>query len=345
MGDKKNDAFFSIWASNSLWFLPAVFCLLQLPAKVIVIYTACRKRLAKRKNRENFLMRIVPTNNSRRGKLVLIAPADSGVPPRFMNVLDDTQAHQQLLTSVQRFRGELYLGEGAIQPFQLSADGCHCQAADKRAWHVLLLDHENQVYGCSRYLAHSNSVSFSDLGVANCALANCATWGRRFRAAVESDISLARKRGLAYAEVGGWALAPAMRNTAEALRIVLATYCLARTLGGSIGIGTVTVRHRATSILRRIGGRSLITSGMELPRYFDSQYGCEMETLGFDSSSPNRRFAAGVQEMCSHVSAAPVVCRQRSSHRHRNPDALDGDEMQSMPLMVPGLPSFTMTPA
>lgn len=258
-------------------------------------------------------MKIAPTLSRGRGKIILLAPSDSSIPPRFAQVGADENGHERVLARMQRFRGALYLRDGAIQPAQLSSDGRHCQPADQRSWHVLLLDLDDEIYGCSRYIPYSADTPFTELGVANCALAHCPTWGHRFKSAVESDKELAKKRGVAYAEVGGWALAPEMRkNSAEALRIVLATYCLARILGGCIGIGTVTVRHQANTILRRIGGKSLMSSGFELPRYFDPQYGCEMETLGFDSSSPSSRFAPGVHEMCAQVLDATIVSGDKS---------------------------------
>jgi len=272
------------------------------------------------------------TRGPHRGRLVLLAPPDSPVPPHFVNVDGNANLHDQLLDRMQRFRGELYLAEGAIQPSQIAADGCHRQGVDKQAWHLLMLDQKSTVYGCSRYTAYPNTVSFSELGVANCPLATSATWGRRFRAAVESEIDLARQRGVAYVEVGGWALAPEMRHTAEALRIALGTYSLAEMLGGCIGIATATLRHHSTSILRRIGGRSLMASGFELPRYRDSQYGCNMEILCFDSAVPDRRFAVWIDEMCKDVLTAPVIRGEHSMlrlHEVLTSQGLEGNEKWS----------------
>ena len=140
-------------------------------------------------------------------------------------------------------------------------------------------------------------------------------WGVALRKAVESDIALARKRSIDFVEVGGWALAPEYRCSAEALRIALATYSLARILGGCIGIGTVTHRHGSSSVLRRIGGRPLSSKGIELPTYFDPQYGCDMEVLRFDSSLPNPRFESWITDLGNHLQCVPVIRRENSGLR------------------------------
>lgn len=199
-------------------------------------------------------MNVVPSSDSTRGRVGLLAPPQAKVPRNFHRVERDHEWHQRMLSRVQRMRGKVYLDEGAIRKSQLSSDGRHRVPIDERAWHVLALDDSMQIYGCSRYMAHPNSTPFSALSVSNCPLAKSRTWGARFRDAVESEMELAHQGGIDYVEVGGWALLPDLRRSVEALRIALATYCLARTLGGCIGIATVTQRHASSSILRRIGG-------------------------------------------------------------------------------------------
>src|SRR6185437_8001354 len=98
--------------------------------------------------------------------------------------------------------------------------------------------------------------------------------------------------------------------TREALRIALATYGLARAMGGCIGITTATRRHCSSEILRRIGGQSLRGNGGELPPYFDPQYGCEMEVLRFDSMQANPRFESWINDLCSAWLTAPVIRRE-----------------------------------
>jgi hypothetical protein len=257
-------------------------------------------------------MNLVPNPNAVCGRLVLLAPPNASVPAHFKNAETSPDLHGQFIDGIQRLRGELYLEEGAIQPSQISPDGRHRLLVDERAWHVLAHNRDGKIYGCSRYFAHSNTIQYSQLGVRNSPLALSATWGPKFRAAVESEIEAARRKRVAYVEVGGWALTAELRYTVEALRIALATYSLARLLGGCVGIGAVTLRHCSSSILRRIGGQSLANDGVELPRYFDSQYGCDMEILRFDSAKANPRFEVWIEELCDHLRTTPVIRRESS---------------------------------
>ncbi|MGH9631672.1 MAG: hypothetical protein ACRD7E_25480 [Bryobacteraceae bacterium] len=214
---------------------------------------------------------------------------------------------------MQKLRGRLYLQDGAIEREDLTRDGRHSQSVDEDSWHLLTLDPQGRVSGCARYRQHENPVTFRRLGIVDSALAQCDRWGRKLRNAVENEISSARKRDLNYAEVGGWALAHELRCTTEALRSALGTYALAQLLGGSLGISTVTVRNHSSSILRRIGGRSLEVEGHELPDYYDPKYKCQMEMLRFDSGAPNSKYRNWIDEIRSHLLTVPVICRHRGS--------------------------------
>jgi hypothetical protein len=241
------------------------------------------------------------------GNLVLLAPPDTFIPRRFENMQCSAVRYDELLASLQRLRGRLYLADGAIMPGQLTAGRRHRLPGDEQAWHVLALDEFGEVAGCSRYLAHPNTIPFHKLSVRGAALATSLEWGELFRAAVAAEIEQARRRGVAYVEVGGWALSPKMRRTREALRIALATFGLARALGGCIGITTATRRHCSADILRRMGGRSLHIDRVDLPAYYDRQYGCDMEVLRFDSIQANPRVDSWVNDFCAHWLTAPVI--------------------------------------
>ncbi len=253
------------------------------------------------------------------GKLALLAPPDTFIPRRFENVQSSAVRHDELLASLQRLRGRLYLADGAIVPGQLTADRRHRLPGDEQAWHVLALDECGEVAGCSRYLAYPNTVPFHKLTVRGSALATSLEWGQLFRAAVAEEMEQARRRGVAYVEVGGWALSPKMRRTREALRIALATFGLARALGGCIGITTATRRHCSSDILRRIGGRSLHIDRVDLPAYYDRQYGCDMEVLRFDSIHANPRVDSWVNDFCAHWLKAPVIRREAVSLEQLSP--------------------------
>ena len=246
-------------------------------------------------------------------EMVLLAPSLSVVPEAFAHATVNPLNYKQFLSGMQRLRGALYLEDGAIQSEQLTPDGRHELSVDTRSWHLLTLDKDGKVSGCSRYLAHPRCVSYHNLEVTHSALASSPKWGRLLESAVEAEISFARKVGLAYAEVGGWAVSHEQRCTTEALRIALATYTLANMLGGCIGVSTATVRNCSASILKRLGGVAMNIAGQILPRYYDPQYDCEMEILRFDSRHPAPRFQRWMDDIRLKMLEAPVICAQLGS--------------------------------
>src|SRR5437867_4221294 len=115
-------------------------------------------------------------------------------------------------------------------------------------------------------------------------------WRTRVKGAVESEIARARRAGLRFAELGGWAIAKERRGTPEGLMMALATYGLARILGGALGITTANVAHSCSSILRRLGGSFLEFDGTAIPSYFDPRYNTTIDLLRFDSRSPCMKY-------------------------------------------------------
>ena len=249
-------------------------------------------------------------------ELVLLAPEGRYIPESFTRRRIDRGEYARRLIEAQRVRGRIYLTDGAVKSEQLTADGRHVQRADFDSWHLLAVDEDGDVRGCARYRHLTGKVGFDDLGVRDSWLARCAQWGLSLRAAVESEIVLARQRGMAFAEVGGWAIVPEKRYTTEALRIAMATYSLARILGGCVGVSTATERHRSSTILRRIGGRPLECGGTKLPPYYDPQYGCRMEVLRFDSNSPDASCRRWVEQLSERLAEVSVVAAREPAESH-----------------------------
>jgi hypothetical protein len=254
----------------------------------------------------------VPSLRSRAGRLVLLAPSADGVAHAFRHVDVRPTHHERLLGSLQQLRGRVYLQDGAIEPRQLTADGRHVVEADAASWHLVSVQPDGRVTGCARYLPHHGHIRLEDLGVWNSALARHHYWQPWLRMAVESEIERASERGVAYVEVGGWAIAEDRRLTADAIELVLAAYALAKTVGGCLGITTATVRNCSSRILRKVGGRSLEIAGRLLPSYYDPQYRCEMEILRFDSHAPNPRYLAQIDGMAGRFAELPVLCAARA---------------------------------
>ena len=264
-------------------------------------------------------MKFVPQSDCPSRDLVLLAPAISRVPDSFQNVEDNPERHRALLTEMQMLRGTIYLQDGAITPSQLCAKGRHRHPVDEKSWHLLAVNQDGRVCGGARYRETSNRTVFSQLTIKLSSLARSAVWGKKLRAAVGAELERARKKDVSYVEFGGWALAEELRCKTEGLRIALAVYSLAQSLGGCVGISTATRRHRSSSILRRIGGRPLEADGVELPPYYDPQYGCEMEILRFDSNLPNPRYSRWIDQIRDHLQTVPVIRSNRVPVRqHRD---------------------------
>jgi hypothetical protein len=239
-------------------------------------------------------------------QFVLLAPSKIAAS-QFDQASVDPSRHYRLLADAQKLRGRVYVEDGAIQPSDLSGDDRHIHAADESAWHLLTVDEHEAVIGCIRYLAHEPSVRFSELSIASSGVARSAELGTRMREAVETELDCARRRGAWYVELGGWAVCESLRCTTEAIRTLLTVYALSQVRGGAVGLSSATARHHSSSILRRIGGRPLKANGSEISSYYDAQYGCEMELLGFDSESPNERYAGRIGDCREGLHQVPVV--------------------------------------
>jgi hypothetical protein len=210
---------------------------------------------------------------------------------------------------MQRLRGRIYLEDGAIQPWEVNEDGRFVMQDDEQCWHLLLKDNEEHIIGCARYLVHPNTAPFQSLKLSQSPIATHREWAEKIRLAVLADLKQAREYGLSYVEISGWALSEEWRGTRAALDIVTGSYALAALWGGCLASCTATVRHGATSVLRRIGGASFEVSGEALPPYEDPRYGCTMELLRFDYRSPAPKFIPLIDELKIKLANTPLIKR------------------------------------
>jgi len=257
----------------------------------------------------NLLERTISSLDSR---LLLLSPVSS-LPAHFRNVDEDTDLHAKRLREIQRLRGGLYLNDGALGRDQLTDEGLHITPEDSRSWHLVMLDDRDRVTGCAWYLEHDEHVRLDDLRVRRCPLVRMNGWRDTLWVGVETEIARARRDGLRYVEVGGWAIADESRRSSEGLILALAGYSLARIRGGCLGITTATARHGSSSILRRLGGAPLEADGAPVPAYYDPRYRCRMEILRFDSRLPNPRYAGLIERIREKMADVPVMTPQRDA--------------------------------
>jgi hypothetical protein len=239
-------------------------------------------------------------------RLVLLAPPQASAHGFFRNVDVDPALHQAMVGEMQRVRGGIYLEDGAIARHELSG-GRHQTPEDHNSWHLLMLDQQQRVTACVWYMEHSGNASVDSLRVRNCPLAARDDWRGRFRSAIQAELNLARRLGMRYAEVGGWAVAPEHRCKSEGLLLALAAYSLGRIAGGALGLTTATVRHASSTILRRIGGSHLMSDAGPVPPYHDPRYNCEMELLRFDSRRPSPKYEPLIDGLKDKLAQVPVI--------------------------------------
>lgn len=246
-------------------------------------------------------------------RVQLLAPAKAGRAVASTVISEDTELYRHYLSALQRLRGHSYLEDGAIEPWQIDDQGRFWMDGDEASWHFLLIDGQDEPIACLRLLLHSNTVRFEQLRLTHSSIASDPLWSVKLRAAVEADLAEARRAGMGYAELGGWAIAAEHRCTKAALETLLASYAWGQMIGGCLSSCTATVRHRSAMILRRIGGQSLSFDGEVIPPYTDPQYGCLMEVLRFDSRVVDGRFAQLVRQMRDKLEASTVIRAGRSA--------------------------------
>ncbi len=183
----------------------------------------------------------------------------------------------------------------------------HQTPEDERSWHFLIMDSRQRLSACVWYMEHAETASLDSLRVRNCPLVSRYAGTPRYRGAVEAELARARRLGLHFAEIGGWAVAPEHRCKSEGLLLALAAYSLGRAAGGALGLTTATVRHASSTILRRIGGSQLMSNDGPVPSYYDPRYKCEMELLRFDSRHPSPKYAPLIDELTDRLAYVPVV--------------------------------------
>jgi hypothetical protein len=240
-------------------------------------------------------------------RLVVVAPRGSAVPTVFDAPALNASRRRQIVRDIQRVRGTVYLQDGAVKGSDLTRDGRHQTPEDDQSWHLVMTNPRGQVSSCIWYREHAKVTSLEQLRVRNCPLSRDSVWSDVVKDAVKRDVARARRDGLRYAEVGGWAVSQDGRSTCEGLLLVLGAFSLSRLLGGSVGITTATVRHSSATILRRLGLQELTVEGSVVPQYYDPKYDCMMELLRFDSRQVNPKYAPLVELLKVHLSQVSVL--------------------------------------
>ena len=125
----------------------------------------------------------------------------------------------------------------------------------------------------------------------------------------------ANREARMFVEAGGWALSEDLRYTPEGIRLALGAFCWGKLIGGAIALTTATLRHKSAEILKRLGGVRLRTEELEMPRYFDPAYGCQMEILQFTEDGYSTSCHDLVMSLTRDMARATVITPRTESWR------------------------------
>ncbi len=245
-------------------------------------------------------------------------------------ITSDANSYERYLTSLQKLRAKSYLADGAIAAEHVDEKGRFRMDRDEDCWHFLLVDPEGEVVGCVRYMAHALTARSEDLLISHSPLSQDPVWGSKFRQALESDLTFARRNLLTFIEVGGWAIEAGYRHTRAALEILLASFAWARMIGGAIGCCTATFRNSSASMLRRIGGRSFEHNDEVIPAYNDASYGCMMEALRFHFQQFDPRFQKMVDSICARIAEHPTITLCGNDAERREDEMRTANDLEAL---------------
>src|SRR6266478_4657024 len=88
---------------------------------------------------EAFLMFFNTTASLTRNRLLLVAPVGACLESFNGEITPSDRLHSDLIAEAQRFRGGIYLDDGAINRGELTPDGRHVSDLDNESWHLLTI--------------------------------------------------------------------------------------------------------------------------------------------------------------------------------------------------------------
>jgi len=205
--------------------------------------------------------------------------------------------HRAAISEVQRFRGQVYVADGAIPASALDEEGRHYQEFDYENYHLCLLSPEQQIRGCFRLRLHKPAAEIRDLRLHDVIERMPSGLAALCHGALASLFELSCREGVRIGEVGGWAVDERLRHRRASTILPFAAWSLYQIVGDAIVLASATNRHQSSAILKRIGGFALMHGEERLPCFMDDFHGCEMELLGFDSRRPHPAYAKIVADL------------------------------------------------
>ncbi|MEZ4698616.1 MAG: GNAT family N-acyltransferase, partial [Rhodothermales bacterium] len=209
--------------------------------------------------------------------------------------------HRAVIDQVQRFRGRIYVDDGALPPDALDRFGRHYSDFDDSCHHLLVVDDQDAVEGCVRIRFYRNAPQPEDLhlwkSVADApqtfaADGSPATFRRDV---ISAHIDRAFDQRGSLIEIGGFAVDERIRRSGKAIVLAAGCWSITRALVPSLGVALVTSRHGFNRILKRLGGFELGCGNGDVDgngngngdasrdsdihplSFFDRRYGCNVD--------------------------------------------------------------------
>src|SRR5215831_7070742 len=176
--------------------------------------------------------------------------SDCVIGERFSSITE----HLAAVSEVQRFRGRVYVEDGAIPAGELDEEGRHCQEFDFENYHLCLRDAEQRIRGCFRLRLHEQAAEIPDLKLHEVIERMPSGLAALCYGALTSLFELSRRQRVRIGEVGGWAVDEELRHHRASTLLPFAAWSLYQSLGDAIVFASATMRHRSSTILKRIGG-------------------------------------------------------------------------------------------
>lgn len=243
--------------------------------------------------------------------LTVVAPSMANIPEG-LNAIADQGLYGDLIDEIERFRGLIYVQDNAIPASALDEKGRHHSEYDYEAWHLVLRDRQQALWGAIRVGVHLQTVratQLEDLQIDKFLSRLPSEVKEPLVTAVQAFICNSRSLYPTFFEPGGWAIAEDGRKGALAPVLAGSIWSLARAVGGGTGVAAATTRHQSAGILKKMGGFEIFFDGSPVPPFYDPYHDCYMELVGFDSTSLNSRLEGTVAHIEEYIRSLPIITR------------------------------------
>ena len=234
-------------------------------------------------------------------EFVVLAPAAGLISPPLAAPVIDPASHRELLGRASSLRASVDMGPA----------GAAIDSPDTVSWHVLATRFADRaVVGAIRTQVYdlnggqplvASLFEYSGVHIADPSARQLVERGLAEYVAAQS------RRCRRFYQVGGFAVAPALRGSALGPVLALAMNTLARLLGLRGGCTFATVAHNVAALDRRLGASGLHHDGHELPPFYCAAHQSLGQLLATEAGRFEPRLASTAIALAARLRASAVV--------------------------------------